>query len=140
MKRKITALFLLIVTLLASSHATVAFHYCGGNFHAVAIAGFEKISCCEEKKGHETHGNENEISNTPCCSNHYLEITTDDFSVTPTIVTDHPNGFQPVLFNPCLPLGSDITVAMQTLTYIFPPGNLAESGIDLLLSICILRI
>jgi len=138
--KKITAIFLLIVTLIATSHTTLAFHFCGGNLHSVALAGSEITSCCEEKESHASHESGDAIQNIPCCSNHYQEIGTDDFSNQQVVAFGNDNVFHPVAFIPAPVFGWGDIPAIQTFQHIFPPGGLVKLGIDLLTFICIFRI
>ncbi|MDR1331277.1 MAG: hypothetical protein LBK07_04160 [Tannerella sp.] len=79
MKRMI-AVFLLTVTLFASGHATLAFHYCGGSLHGVSLAGYAGVqTCCCRTVHHGTSGNHTGIENTPCCENHFVSLITDDY-------------------------------------------------------------
>ena len=128
----------MIVTLLATSHATVAFHFCSGKLHSVALAGSEIKSCCKEEESHE---GKNMLQNTPCCSNHYQVISTDDFSINQQEkIAGNDTVFHPAAFilSPAIVLSDP--VAAQTFQHIFPPGGIARSGADLLTLICIYRI
>jgi hypothetical protein len=141
--KKITAIFLLIVTVLASMHATMAFHYCGGSLRSVGFAGSEKVSCCEDENSREeSYAGGNTIQGIPCCSNRYMKISTDDFSAAQNVITGNGGDSQPVAPVSC-PVSEEesrVAALQHTFQFIFPPGGHVPSGIELLLSICILRL
>ena len=140
--KKVTVLFLLIVMLFASSHATVAFHYCGGDLRSVRLGGAEEVSSCGEKEHHRSGHSETAIQQTPCCSDRYQEIDTEDYTKTQQMVpAGNDKDFHPATFASHPVFGSGDLFEADSFQCAFPPpGSFTPSGIDLLLSICILRI
>ena len=142
---KIIAVFLLIVTLFASTHTTLAFHYCGGSLHSVGIGAEHKKCCCDDERRHcggeqRLCGDDAKIQTKSCCSDLFLDIETDDFTKS-RLVAENVQDFQPAM----LLFGISIMevshrFSANSFQIVFPPGNGAKSGIDLLLAICILRI
>ncbi|MDR0798685.1 MAG: hypothetical protein LBN18_02860 [Dysgonamonadaceae bacterium] len=138
--KKALSLLLLIVTLLASPHATLAFHYCGKTFRSIEIAGSETVSCCERTKRQAAHDNGNSIQDKTCCSNHYLEIGTDDFTTTQNVTIENHKNFHSIiyLFAPVLEWNNPPMNIFQRI--FIPPGGWAKSGINRQAFICIFRI
>jgi hypothetical protein len=140
---------LLFVLLVTSVQPTVAFHFCGGNFHSVGIGSAESNNCCGNDMDTWQAGNfspEGEIIFSepalPCCSDYTIEISTDTYQISsaPSIApTPYPADF---LFTPCLPysVANNSELPVSRLQTIFPPGCIALHTTDLLTLICILRI
>jgi hypothetical protein len=126
MKKGITSLLLLLV-LVATVQPTVALHFCGGHFHSIAIGSPRKSCCGEAMKG--------------CCSTYTIEITTDHFQLpdqTPDLKAESLI-IQPVVFLTDIIRIYTITTSSLIQT-VFPPGQLVQSGMEILIRICILLI
>ncbi len=134
----------MIVSLFASSHAMLAFHYCGGSLDSVRIIGSAGTSSCCERENNNQKSSEkgNIIQNTPCCSNQLFEIKTDNFPTTHhEIIIGGEKNFHPIAFTFYPASGLYNIDTPQIFQFIFPPGsNLAKSGTDLLTFVCVLRI
>lgn len=135
--KRIVALFLTFMLLLASTHATLAFHYCGKELHSIGIVEFQKVSCCKEK----SHSGENTLQKKSCCSNQYLKISTDDYSANQQITIGSPKDFHSVAFVSCPEWGLNNVFNTTPFQRVFPPPRgLIKSGIERLIFICIFRI
>jgi hypothetical protein len=91
MRKKIAAILLLSVTLLASSHATLIMHFCSGNLNSLALAGFfatPDLCCCSENEV-ECADNEDVIGSMSCCANHFFSVNTDDYTVQQQLLLDN---------------------------------------------------
>jgi hypothetical protein len=145
MKRAIS-IFLLILMAFTSVHATWAFHYCGGSLHSFGIAGGDsEMSCCEHSRETKSHATDCPDHSLPdisqpvssCCSNHTVEVATDNYSLSEQVSTQETDcapTFLPFTLNRI----SVFSESGETTT--FPPGRLAQYGIDLLALICTFRI
>jgi hypothetical protein len=138
--KRIIAVFLLIVTSFASGHATLAFHYCGGNLHDVGFYTAKHACCCQMTAHRESCGDRTGVENAPCCVNHFISLVTDDYPNARQEITLEPHhDFQPMLFavndlfRPC--------ESASLLQHIFPPDSSARHCTAKLLHlICTYRI
>jgi hypothetical protein len=140
--KKIIAVFIAVVTFVASLNVTVAFHYCGGEFHSVALAATAVKGCCEGEDEHRSVGADNiaVLQGEECCSSHIQQISTDDFQITKYDVSFKSNN---VVFLPAIILFQNLQKAFLTdiFQYVFsPPDCLFKSGIASIISLCVFRI
>jgi hypothetical protein len=140
---------LLFVLLVASVQPTVAFHFCGGTFHSVAIGSAERNDCCgndmdTEPAGDFSPGGEIVISEPafPCCSDYTIEISTDTYQISSVPSIAPPSYTMDFLFAPCLPysVANNSELSVLHLPTISPPGNPPPCATDILAFTCILRI
>ncbi|MDR1408577.1 MAG: hypothetical protein LBJ23_11130 [Tannerella sp.] len=139
MKRMMTV-FLLIVTLFASGHATLAFHYCGGNLRDVGLAGYaEAHVCCCTATHREAGGNRTGVTHTPCCADHFVSLVTDDYpAARQAVIIEAHAGWQPAPF-----VEDDFSCAgvhAPLLRQIFPPDDPAPHCAALRHLICTYRL
>ena len=142
---RVNAIVLLILALFATTHTTLSFHFCGGDFRTVDIAGAERLSCCGGENHHEYGADDSgtAIHGVPCCANHYLEISVDDFSPSQlqNIVGSNSGCSCTALFTSSAMADFGHIFAADACHRIFPPpGSFAKAGAELLAMICILRI
>jgi len=137
MKRMI-AIFLLITTLFASGHATLAFHYCGGNLREVGWADASIHSCCCQKVHADCPDNQDSVDNLPCCRNHFIQITTDDYPAAQQTMIKMTNYYDCQLFI-CFALNSDAIrpeIHNFQSQQVFPPGHVVRRSADMRHLIC----
>jgi hypothetical protein len=101
--KKIAVIFMLIITLFATSQAAVTFHFCGGQLHSIALASSNKAACCCEKttsccEKQDAHENGYVLQNVPCCSDLHLVISADDFTGQRKMTVENDNAFHATAF------------------------------------------
>ena len=119
---------ILLATLLSLSavQPTVVFHYCAGELRSVALGEHELPHHCCGK----------------CCSDYKITFSTDDYQPAMQERIDFANN----LLKPVFLLISDHFfptndfLFTHLIQHFFPPGGIAEYGVDLLRVICIFRI
>jgi hypothetical protein len=138
--KQIVALGMLIVILLCGSHATVMFHYCGGEFRsATFVHGAEKSCCAAAYAKAAADGSEEAVRRAPCCSNEYRVAATDDFYSAPEVpATDDREGTTTPVFEAWKT--AEIGFSIRLFQSVFPPGGWTGAGIDRLLLLCTLII
>jgi hypothetical protein len=138
--KKVIAVFLAVITFVASSHVTVAFHYCGGEFHSVALVSATVENCCEgEDLEHRSPCNGAEFQSEKCCSNHIQQISTDDFQITKQDISFKSNS---AIFLPVVILFQgfqDLQKLFLIFERVFSPPDL-NGGISRIISLCVFRI
>ncbi|MDR2121388.1 MAG: hypothetical protein LBP64_11035 [Tannerella sp.] len=140
--KKIIAVFLLFVSLLASGHVTWVFHYCSGSLCNAGLAGYVEIrecGCAKTQRGFPSEGRP-AVENTPCCANIFVSQDTDDCSAvrqetmretTHTDLRTAPFAASELL-RPC---GSPLS-----RQHAFPPEGRARDGAALRRLTCVYRI
>jgi hypothetical protein len=141
--KRVISIFMLSLMVLTSAHATWLWHFCGNDLRSVGIAG-EQVACCcgETASNHEDETAGAQNMRQPfdsCCSDYTIKISTDDFSMQQQDITSEINLqiLYPVLFLCNIEIKPDDYFIVQ---HTFPPGGLAKQHVDILASICILRI
>jgi hypothetical protein len=119
---------MLIGMFLTAVQPSIAFHYCKGELHSVSFVKKDlPKSCCEKNR-------------PGCCSNKFLQIKTDSFSIHQTDTDIQAPPFpQPVFFA----VSDDLIFPCKdnlSLQQVFPPGGLARYSAELRHLICIYRI
>jgi hypothetical protein len=136
--KQIVALGMLILVLLCGSHATVAFHYCGGEFRSAMFVGAAEKTCCGAANEDDA-ANEDAVRRAPCCSNEYRVAATDDFYSAPEVpATDDREGTATPVFEAWKT--AEIGFSIRLFQSVFPPGGWTGAGIDRLLLLCTLII
>ncbi|MDR1738107.1 MAG: hypothetical protein LBR66_04710 [Candidatus Symbiothrix sp.] len=89
MTKQVASIFMLSILALASSHATLVLHFCGGNFDSASVAGYAPIrTCCCATRANSHSTEQQSVNQSPCCSNIFLQIDTDNFIVQQEISTE----------------------------------------------------
>jgi hypothetical protein len=137
MKRTV-AVFLLVIMPFISIQTVWDLHYCGGILRSVTLAD-GKSGCCCGIKGEQSHAQDSPQISQSCCSDYLLNIATDDFDLSNSVI-----GTVQTVSNPFLlhdnPLKLSEPYNFSVLQYLFPPGGFAKYNADLLTLICIFRI
>lgn len=141
--KRITAILLLIILSFTSVHTTWAFHYCGGHLHSIGIAGGQTAAgCCgtDEQTNHASEDKAGKFAviaqpETPCCLNHLIKISTDDFQVSQQQILSNI-GTNPVYIPADQIFLSENPEIFRKIQYTFPPGNPVTYKVDLLTLIC----
>lgn len=140
--KRVVGIFFLIIALFISVHATLVLHFCGENLRSVDFFSKENGSCSGKEKHSKPTHNGSVIKNIPCCSDNLLEIRTDDFSIIQSSFAFESSKAFNLNVLTFFPIFWKYDIfSKNTFKRIFPPlNNIAKSGIDLLIHICILII
>ncbi|GHV03383.1 hypothetical protein FACS1894159_12140 [Bacteroidia bacterium] len=135
MKRPL-AILLLIIALFASTHATLALHYCGGRLHSLVVPGSSQSSCC---KGGHHHDQSDTLRSSSCCTELWLQTGVDDLSsLRQDVAGDRAPLAAIVLFHFRTP--GDLSAVPAPKRVFAPPGPLARSGSERQAMISLFRI
>jgi hypothetical protein len=138
--KKVTSISFVLLMLTAMLHLTIATHYCGGKIAASKVSLTDKLANCgmeSSEKGIPILGTN---FSTHCCDDVVILCGIDSnyepsFSFVPE---SYQYNFQ-VFTHPLGLSVNSISNIIPSYTYIYPPGTLMFTNVDLS-DICVLRI
>ena len=135
--KNVIAILMIVLTLISSTHITMALHFCSGDLKSVDFIAVSDSSCCGEQKQHESAQSIETIQGVPCCEDSHLEKVSDSYSISEQIYSiKNDSDFPPISLIYSLQQLLDLDDGEQIcLSNYYLSDYINKSGFDLLISI-----
>lgn len=140
--KNVIAILMIVLTLVSSTHITMALHFCNGDLQSVDLITLGDSSCCGEHKKEGSVQRIVTIQGVPCCENTHLEMDSDSYSISEQINSiKNDSDFPPIsLIYSSQQLFDLEDEERNSLGNHFHSDHINKSGFDLLISISTLII